>query len=391
MSAVAQMPVTLLVEHQNALSKYKQGIGHFAAMQDYLVYCSVQDPAERVPPGYNVTSGVSVWGRGGKILLNAKSYMDVIDGCRPDWYQALCDSDTDRTSSRKRIRKSVDRTLAYTDSCIDLQAGLPGLVGCGVIAAVEGGFCIDERLRSARETAKKPVNGFSIEGFHSFGPEVEQFDITEISDILTTTLAELPADKPRLLPGAYTPIDVLRAVRLGIDIFDSSYPYVVTGRGGALVFSHDVSSTSSSASVNGHQTDKKPFEISLGDSCYTDDLSPLLDDCQCYTCVGHSRAYIHHLLETSELLAGVLLMIHNFHHYFGFFRSVRQAIVDGTFDVLEHHLLTSHDLYRRPVTAANDVQQQQTPTIAMATALTDACRQPIIDKSQSVGGDLTTN
>ena len=52
-------------------------------------------------------------------------YMSAIDALQPDWFQSLCDSDTDKTSSRKRVRKSVDRTLKYVDECIERQSKLP--------------------------------------------------------------------------------------------------------------------------------------------------------------------------------------------------------------------------------------------------------------------------
>lgn len=59
---------------------------------------------------------------------------------------------------------------------------------------------------------------------------------------------------------------------------------------------------------------------------YQEDFDPLVRGCSCYCCKNHTRAYIHHLLVTNELLAGVLLMMHNFEHYFGFFHSIREAL-----------------------------------------------------------------
>jgi len=50
--------------------------------------------------------------------------MRLVDACRPDWYESLCDSDTPRSASLKRVRRAVDRTIAYLDRCIDAQTGL---------------------------------------------------------------------------------------------------------------------------------------------------------------------------------------------------------------------------------------------------------------------------
>lgn len=63
---------------------------------------------------------------------------------------------------------------------------------------------------------------------------------------------------------------------------------------------------------------------------YQEDFSPLVSGCSCYCCKSHTRAYIHHLLVTNELLAGVLLMMHNFEHYFRFFCSIREALKSDT-------------------------------------------------------------
>lgn len=68
------------------------------------------------------------------------------------------------------------------------------------------------------------------------------------------------------------------------------------------------------------------YEINLKEKKYQEDFSPLVRGCSCYCCKNHTRAYVHHLLVTNELLAGVLLMMHNFEHYFGFFHSIREAL-----------------------------------------------------------------
>uniref|UniRef100_A0A8C9FHF7 tRNA-guanine(15) transglycosylase-like domain-containing protein n=1 Tax=Pavo cristatus TaxID=9049 RepID=A0A8C9FHF7_PAVCR len=68
---------------------------------------------------------------------------------------------------------------------------------------------------------------------------------------------------------------------------------------------------------------------------YYDDFRPLLEGCTCYCCQRHTRAYLHHLLVSNELLAGVLLMMHNFQHYFSFFSAIRDALRDNKLDQLK--------------------------------------------------------
>lgn len=84
-------------------------------------------------------------------------------------------------------------------------------------------------------------------------------------------------------------------------------------------------------------TRKLCFELLL--RRHRDDFRPLVEGCGCYCCVNHQRAYLHHLLVTNELLAGVLLMIHNTAHYHAFFRALREALANDKLDVLKRRVL----------------------------------------------------
>uniref|UniRef100_A0A8C8FFJ7 tRNA-guanine(15) transglycosylase-like domain-containing protein n=1 Tax=Oncorhynchus tshawytscha TaxID=74940 RepID=A0A8C8FFJ7_ONCTS len=74
------------------------------------------------------------------------------------------------------------------------------------------------------------------------------------------------------------------------------------------------------------QTKMTPFKINLKDERYRDDFSPLVEGCGCYHCRNHKRACLRHLLVTNELLAGVLLMLHNMAHYCAFFTALRGVL-----------------------------------------------------------------
>ncbi|KAH9507395.1 Queuine tRNA-ribosyltransferase accessory subunit 2 [Bulinus truncatus] len=80
------------------------------------------------------------------------------------------------------------------------------------------------------------------------------------------------------------------------------------------------------------------FHIDLNNPKYAEDFTALLPGCSCYTCSNFTRSYIHHLLNTKELLAYVLLTMHNFHQYFEFFHHLRQAIKDDRLNELEDNL-----------------------------------------------------
>ncbi|KAM6177399.1 LOW QUALITY PROTEIN: queuine tRNA-ribosyltransferase accessory subunit 2-like [Erethizon dorsatum] len=175
------------------------------------------------------------------------------------------------------------------------------------------------------------------------GPRAE-YDRLDL-DLLSSVTAALPEDKPRLICGVSWPDEVLECIERGVDIFESFFPYLVTERGCALMFNFDYPNPEETLlqqnriqgeikfegqikkiKTTGCNQKMTSFEINLKEKKYREDFSPLVRECSCYCCKNHTRAYIHHLLVTNELLAGVLLMMHNFEHYFGFFHSIREAL-----------------------------------------------------------------
>ncbi|KAI5730575.1 hypothetical protein M8J76_015295 [Diaphorina citri] len=83
----------------------------------------------------------------------------------------------------------------------------------------------------------------------------------------------------------------------------------------------------------------RQYEMWLQHPRYVADFTPILADCECLTCQHHTRAYIHHLLNTKEMLAPVLLSIHNLHHYFKFFETIRESIKTNDPNAYSFHFL----------------------------------------------------
>jgi len=90
--------------------------------------------------------------------------------------------------------------------------------------------------------------------------------------------------------------------------------------------------------VDGNLPANRLYEINLKDKKYFSDPKPLVSNCSCYTCRRYSRAYLYHLLTTGELLAPILLMMHNLHHYLCFFREIRLAIKENRLEGLQKKL-----------------------------------------------------
>lgn len=350
--AVTQLTLSTLAEYHEVLEEYKEGAGKFIGMPDSVLYCSLQDPAAPCPPGFITNKTVSVWGSGGRMEMTASKFMALQEVVRPDWFQSMADGETvQEDTSKKRVRKSVDRTLAFLDECLQLQQKSQDLQGVEVLGVVEGGDILEERTRSAKETAKRPVGGFVLDGFQG-DAMTRELRLKLISSVT----AELPDHKPRLIQGIGRPNEVLDCVEAGVDLFESFFPYQVTERGCALSFRfrYQLDPETQVLERNGAQVNEEPraekdsdvsdkeekepmtpFEMDLKSKRYREDFGPLVQGCSCYCCRNHTRAYVHHLLLTNELLSGVLLMIHNFQHYFGFFHSLRQALQEGHLEKLK--------------------------------------------------------
>ncbi|XP_069700890.1 queuine tRNA-ribosyltransferase accessory subunit 2 [Periplaneta americana] len=351
------IPISTVAHCHEAVAAYNRGIADFIGLKEHLTFCSLHDPAIATPQGFNDRETVSLWLRNGRRQIDPDKYMDMIEAFQPDMYQVLCDGDTNLTSSNKRVQKSMERSIAMFDKCIARHEKSEVLKGSAVLGVVEGGYSTLSREKSAKHLADGPVLGFVIDGLHNNGPEVEHIPIADVKPVLQETLKHLPSGKLRMVHGCWSPGAVLQLVELGIDAFDSSYPHIVTERGGALLFQNCLASADAADSSTLEQPLKKKqrtlvdgiaaansspehgsdikYEITLTDKKYAEDFSPLSDSCRCLACRQHTRAYIHHLLQTRELLGPVLLSIHNLHHYLEFFRSIREALKSNSLDTLQ--------------------------------------------------------
>ena len=147
--------------------------------------------------------------------------------------------------------------------------------------------------------------GLALGGFSVGEPRELMFEI------LDQLSSELPLDQPRYLMGVGTPLDLLQAVELGMDMFDCVLPtrnarngMLFTGRG----------------------------QLRIKNSRYKDDERPVDPDCECFVCARYSRAYLRHLLVSREILSSMLNTFHNLHFYLKMMRSMRKTIEAGTFD-----------------------------------------------------------
>eukprot|EP01134_Creolimax_fragrantissima_P007947 CFRG7947T1 len=277
--------------------------------------------------GFNVDVGT------GRSKVSVKEYFDNSLACSVN----VIESPYDRTApncATSRHTKSTKRSQGFLTEFVNNikksktedESASTSVNGHAkniqYFASIVGGDSIVEREKSVQHALAEGsvFAGFSIRNIPTAGPK------SKLVDVLQASLVALPENKLRMLSGWGEPEMVLRAVGLGVDVFDGSYPYVITELGCALQFWFEGMRPEPVGGV------ERSRAISLYDTAYGNDHTPLVEGCTCFTCEHHTRSYIHHLLLTHEMLAQVLLMMHNVHHYWDFFNGIRTSIQNDLFD-----------------------------------------------------------
>ncbi|AZL16213.1 tRNA guanosine(34) transglycosylase Tgt [Rickettsiales endosymbiont of Stachyamoeba lipophora] len=171
--------------------------------------------------------------------------------------------------------------------------------GYGIFGIVQGSIYPELRETSAKSLLDIGFDGYAVGGL-AVGEGQELMFKT-----LKYTTPILPENKPRYLMGVGKPGDLVGAVMHGIDMFDCVIP-TRSGRNGQ-------------AFVRGGT-------INIRNSKYALDQTPLDQDCSCYTCSNHTKAYLHHLVRAGEILGAMLMTWHNIFFYQDLMQAMRNAI-----------------------------------------------------------------
>jgi len=205
--------------------------------------------------------------------------------------------------------ESLSRTHAWAERCLKEIAKLrkvhkerPYQALFGVLQGANY-----EDLR--RETAKF-LGGLDFDGY-GIGGAIEK---EKLGEIVGWVNQELPENKPKHMLGISEPDDIFEAIENGVDTFDCVSPTRV-GRNGAFY------------TYQGR--------MNIKGAKYRQDFTPLLKDCTCYSCANYTRAYIHHLFKSNEILALTLMSLHNEHFIIKLVDDIRASIEDGSFKKLK--------------------------------------------------------
>ncbi|XP_049546851.1 queuine tRNA-ribosyltransferase accessory subunit 2 [Anopheles darlingi] len=336
-----QMSISNTIHMQEAVQGCQKTLGQFVVQNDAVSMLVLRDPSEVPVSGVPERDAVPIYTRCGRRTVKVDAYMRLVETFQPDLYVPLYDGDTELGCSKKREQKSVERTETLVQECLEWHRKSEKLSGhhTSLIAPVVGGY--SEKLREKaiewlRQT-EHDFAGYLIEGLHTYDPSlVSRITSETILPIVTPVCKALPEERVRLCFGAYDPTVVLELVSAGVDVFDTSYVYLKAAQQHrALIFSFNVSAPEAEEQ---QESSQHTTELDTTDTRWAEDFSPLLAGCSCYTCQKHSKAYVHHLYNTREMLGPILLMIHNLHHYMEFFKTIRHHVAQDTLPQLREHL-----------------------------------------------------
>mgnify|MGYP001616567091 CR=1 FL=1 len=219
-------------------------------------------------------------------LLDADVTM-VLDECTPF------------PADERTAAESMRRSMRWAARCKAAFARRPGY---GLFGINQGGVYEPLRQESAEALSAIGFDGYAIGGLAVGDGQETTFRV------LDATVPFLPEDRPRYLMGVGKPADLVGAVGRGIDMFDCVLP---------------------TRSGRTEQAFTRFGTATLSNARHRDDPRPLDDACACPACRKHSRAYLHHLINTKEILGAMLLTWHNLHYYQELMRGMRAAIEAG--------------------------------------------------------------
>ena len=227
------------------------------------------------------------------------------------------------TSTDRQQREAMERSMRWARRSREaFDQGGEHAAGAALFGIQQG--ALDEQLR------KQSADALIDIGFDGYA--VGGLAVGEGQDAMLGCLdfapGQLPTDKPRYLMGVGKPDDIVEAVRRGIDMFDCVLP-TRSGRTGQAFTAHG--------------------PINIRNARFAEDQGPLDPDCSCPTCGTYSRAYVHHLVRSGEILGAMLMTEHNLSFYQRLMQGLRDAIGEGRFAA---HAAAFLDRYRQGKKAA---------------------------------------
>ena len=204
-------------------------------------------------------------------------------------------------ADRTRIAESMQMSMRWAQRSKDAFGDRPGHALFGI---QQGGLEQDLRQQSAEALREIGFDGYAVGGLAVGEGQEAMFDCLDYAP------EQLPEDKPRYLMGVGKPDDIVGAVARGIDMMDCVLPSR-SGRTGQVFTRMGV--------------------LNIKNARHADDPRPLDENCGCPACQNYSRAYLHHVFRSQEMISSMLLTWHNLRYYQDIMAGMRTAIAAGTF------------------------------------------------------------
>jgi len=252
--------------------------------------------------------------------LSPEISMDIQRILGPDIVMAF-DECTSYPASIDVARKSMELTHRWEKRSLEYFRSTKPIYGHEqqLFGIVQGSIYPDLRKISAEALVEMGFDGYAIGGLSVGEPKDDMYAITDVvTDIL-------PADQPRYLMGVGKPEDLVKAVGLGVDMFDCVLPTRNARHG--ILYTWD-------------------GPVSVKAAREKDSHEPLDAECTCYTCKNFTKAYLRHLFKANELLVYRLASIHNIHFYHALMSVMRESIIKGTFSQFTSDFFNRYNIKR---------------------------------------------
>ena len=237
---------------------------------------------------------------GKKIILSPEKSIQVQKAIDSDIIMVL-DECPRLTKDKKILSNAIDVSSSWAKRC---KVEFGHNKSKGLFGIVQGGLYKDLREESINKLIQIDFDGYAMGGLAVGESQSQMFKI------LNETVNFLPINKPRYLMGVGTPSDILGAVNYGIDMFDCVLP-TRSGRTG-LAFTWE-------------------GKLNIKNSKYQGDKTPLDPDCELRGLNQYSKGYLNHLIKSNEMMASMLISLHNIYFYQQFMNQIRKSIKSGTF------------------------------------------------------------
>ena len=253
---------------------------------------------------------------GSQIFLSPEKAIDIQHNLNSNISMVL-DECTEFPVSYKRAQESMELSMYWAERCKNIFKPRKGY---GCFGIVQGGMFEELRKRSADELSEIGFDGYALGGL-SVGETHDQ-----MINVIKSVIDYLDEKKPRYVMGVGRPVDIIRSVEEGIDMFDCVLPTRFGRNGRAFTMAG---------------------ELNLRNSKYSDDDSPLDKNLDCFASNEFSRSYIHHLVKNNEILSSMILSLHNIAFYKKMMCDIRESILTNTFEETKNLYLYENEKFKK--------------------------------------------